>query len=92
MLISFKGMVCTEKCVCSNYDYIIHEDIVTELKQDPNTYSVYPCSDCHCKVWWDLERNQFGCQVSVYGSAVDLFYEDNMSDVVGYVRKHWSDD
>ena len=89
---SFDNMRMLKECVCSNYDYVIHEDVVAELKCDPNSYAEYPCSGCHCRVWWNPLRNQFGCQVHVRNWLDGEFYKDTMEEVMAHVRKHWSDD
>ena len=89
---SFYHMRMLKECVCSNYDYVIHDDVVAELKRDPKSYAEYPCSGCHCKVWWNPTRNQFGCQVHVRNWFDGEFYKDSMEEVIEHVRKHWSDD
>lgn len=81
-----------DETVCSNFDKIIDYKIVEKLKNNSNVRADYPCSDCHCRVWYDQEKQQFGCQIWVYGSIREDVYKDTMEEIKDYVCNEYSYD
>lgn len=89
---NFQNMEEYEEPVCSNFDHNINYDVADQLRLNPNLYADYPCWNCHCKVWYDQEKQKFGCQIWCYGCISNEIYEDTVEEIKNEVCERYGND
>ena len=78
----------TEESVCSNFDGVIHKDVVEELKNN-NCESDYPAWEWHGMVWHTGDK--FHIRVKRYGSVIGEHDFDTFEELQEYVCEAYGD-
>lgn len=75
------GSRSTPDPVYSNFDHVLNESVVAELKKNPNRLHAQHAAWGFCgEIWWDGE--QWIEEVWVYGSPVTVYRSEEIMGVI----------
>lgn len=77
--------------VMSNFDHQIDRKVEARLRKSL-AWATYSGWNFNGRVWWDLESEQWACEVWQYHSHVETVYGETLDEIMEQICAKYGDD